>query len=62
MKGVGIMSLMVGLFSIVFGLLIFLGMIVGAIIIGASVIFIIELLGLVTMSLMLLVRLLKKHF
>ena len=62
MKGVGIMSLMVGLFSIVFGLLIFLGMIVGAIIIGASVIFIIELLGLVMMSLTLLVRLLKKHF
>ena len=61
MKGVGIMSLIVGLVSIVFGLLIFLGMIVGAIIIGASVIFILEMLGLVAMGLALLVRLLKKH-
>ena len=61
MKGVGIMSLIVGLVSIVFGLLIFLGMIVGAIIIGASVIFILEMLGLVAMWLALLVRLLKKH-
>ena len=55
------MSLIVGLVSIVFGLLIFLGMIVGAIIIGASVIFILEMLGLVAMGLALLVRLLKKH-
>lgn len=62
MKGVGIMSLIVGLVSIVFSLLIFLGVIVGAIIIGASVIFILEIIGLITMSLALLFRLLKKHF
>lgn len=62
MKGVDIMSLMVGLISIVFGLFIFLGMIVGAIIIGASVMFILEMIGLIAVSLMLLFRLLKKLF